>query len=108
MPLTYSQMAFQAMNEAFIQRVEFAMLQDVNANRLAATPPAATDVTIAAQRDRLGRAIIARPRDYAATFARLVAEQLIAKADLINEAVTTYADMFSAVSAVFDKCLPSL
>lgn len=108
MPLTYSQMQFQAANEAFIARVEFALLQDVNANRLAATPPAASDVTITAQRDRLGRAIIADPRRYAGVFARLVAEQLIGKATLLDEAVTTDPDVFSAVSAVYDKALPSL
>lgn len=108
MALSDSQMYFQSRDTSFINRVMFALLQDVNANRLQATPPAATDVTIAAQRDRLGRRAIADPLTYATIFARLAAVQLIAKTTLIDEAVTTDGDIFSAVSAVFDKVLPSL
>lgn len=108
MALSYSQMAFQAKDESFIDRVQFALLQDVNTNRLQATPPTATDVTIAAQRDRLGRVIVANTRVWATICARLVAEQLIAKSTLLSETVTTDGDIFSAVSAVYDKMLPSL
>lgn len=108
MALSYSALFFQSKDESFVSRVQFALLQDVNANRLEATPPAAADVTIEAQRDRLGRAVIANPKGYALIFARLVAAQLIAKATLLDEAVTTDGDIFSAVDAVYDKVLPSL
>lgn len=108
MALTYTEMASQYRDESFLQRVEMALLQDVNANRLQATPPVPTAVAIADQRDRLGRAAIANPHAYALKFASLVAEQLISKATLLDPAVTTDGDIFSAVSAVYDKCLPTL
>jgi hypothetical protein len=103
MPLSYTVMAQQSMDEAFIQRVEYAMLQDVNANRLQTLPVAATDVTATGYADRLGRAIVASPRSWAEKFARLVAENLIAKSTLLDPAVTTDADLFSACSAVYPK-----
>lgn len=103
MALTYSQLAQQSADESFIQRVEFALLQDVNANRLQALPVASTDVTATGYADRLGRAVIADPHGWAIKFARLVAEQLIAKTTLLDPAVTTDADIFSAEGAVFPK-----
>ncbi len=103
MPLTYSQMAVQAADESFVQRVQYALLQDVNANRLQAVPVAATDVTATGYADRLGRSVVADPHGWAVKFARLVAENLISKASLIDPAVTTDPDIFSACSAVYPK-----
>lgn len=103
MPLSYQQMAQQQADESFIQRVQEALIQDVNANRLQALPVAATDVTATGYADRLGRKVVADPHGWAVTFARLVALNLIAKATLLDPAVTTDADIFSAVSAVYPK-----
>jgi hypothetical protein len=41
------------------------------------------------------------------TFARLLGVQLIAKASLIDPAVTTDADLFAAIGAVWVRFLPS-
>lgn len=103
MPLTYSQLAQQAADESFIQRVQEALIQDVNANRLQALPVALSDVTAAGYADRLGRRVVADPHGWAMIFARLVALNLIAKATLLDPAVTTDGDIFSAVSAVYPK-----
>jgi hypothetical protein len=103
MPLSYAQMAQQSQDESFIQRVEYALLQEVNASRLQALPVAATDVTATGYADRLGRKVVADPHGWAILFARLVAEQLIAKATLLDPAVTTDGDVFSAISAVYPK-----
>lgn len=108
MALSYAQMALQSADPNFIQRVEFALLQDVNANRILATTPAATDVTTAAQQDRLGRMILRDPYGWATLFARAIAVQLIAKNTLLDPAVTTDADLFSAESALYPKFVPSL
>lgn len=108
MALSYSEMALQAHDTSFIQRVEFALLQDVNANKIQATTPANTDVTMAAQRDRLGRLIVRDPFSWATLFARLVALQLISKTTLLDPAVTTDGDIFSAEGAVYDRFLASL
>jgi len=103
MALSYAALAQQSADESFIQRVEYALLQDVNANRLQTLPVAATDVTATGYADRLGRKIVADPHGWAVLFARLVAENLIAKANLLDPAVTTDGDIFSAVSAVYPK-----
>lgn len=103
MALTYSELAQQSADESFIQRVEFALLQDVNATRLQPLPVATTDVTATGYADRLGRAIIADPHGWAIKFARLVAEQLIGKTTLLDPSVTTDGDIFSAEVAVFAK-----
>jgi len=103
MALSYSQLAQQAADESFIQRVQEALIQDVNANRLQALPVALADVTASGYADRLGRKVVADPHGWATTVARLVALNLIAKSDLLNPAVTTDADIFSAVSAVYPK-----
>lgn len=108
MALTYSQLAAQASDSAFIQRVEFALVQDCNANRVQATTPAAGDVTMTGQRDRLGRRVLVDPLTWATLFARVAAVNLIAKATLLDPAVTTDGDVFSAVTAVYDRFLPSL
>jgi hypothetical protein len=108
MALTYSQMSVQAADESFIQRVQEALIQDCNANRVQATTPASSDVTMPGQRDKLGRRILLDPHAWAVTFARVVAINLIAKATLLDPAVTTDGDIFSAVSAVYDRFLPSL
>jgi hypothetical protein len=108
MALTYSQLAVQAADESFIQRVQEALIQDCNANRVAATTPANGDVTMSGQRDKLGRRILLDPHSWAITFARVIAINLIAKATLLDPAVTTDADIFSAESAVYDRFLPSL
>ena len=108
MALTYSELAFQSKDEAFIQRVEFALLQDVNANRLQAETPALTSVTMEDQRDRLGRSILADPHGWAVRFARVVAVQLIGKKTMADEKETTDGDIFAACSAVFDKFLPQV
>lgn len=108
MPLTYVQLSTQSSDSGFTQRVEFAMLQDVNANRIQATTPATTDVTIVAQRDRLGRLIVRDPKTWASLFARLVALNLIAETNLLDPVSCTDAEIFSACSAVYDRFLPSL
>jgi hypothetical protein len=105
MPLTYLQMAAQSQDSNFLRRVKMALLQDVNANRIQATPPA-NDGSLTYLIDRLGRSILADPVTWATYFATLVAEQLIAKTTLLDEAVTTDADLFSAISAVYQKFLP--
>lgn len=109
MPLTYVQMAVQASDESFIQRVQYALLQDVNngTTRMTALPALASDVTLAGQSDRLARRIAADPHTWAVTFARLLGVQLIAKASLIDPAVTTDADLFAAIGAVWVRFLPS-
>ena len=48
------------------------------------------------------------PWTWATLFARVVAINLIAKTTLLDPAVTTDADIFSAESAVYDRLLPSL
>jgi hypothetical protein len=107
MALSYTSLSAQSADPIFRGRVEFALLQDVKANRLQSLPPDTSDVTQAAQEDRLGRAIIASPLFWAEKFSTLVAIQLIGKTTLLDESVTTDGDIFSAVSAVFDKYLPS-
>jgi hypothetical protein len=96
-------MAVQSTDESFIVRVQEALIQDVNANRLQALPVANTDVTATGYADRLGRKIVADPHSWAIAFSRLVALNLIAKSSLIDPAVTTDGDIFSAVSAVYPK-----
>jgi hypothetical protein len=105
--LTYTVLDTQSGDPTFRARVKFALLQDVIANRLLALPADPSDVTQTAQEDRMARAIIAEPVIWAARFSTLVAVQLISKSTLLDAAVTTDADIFSAVSAVFDKSLPS-
>lgn len=108
MALTYTEMANQSHDANFVQRVQMALLQDVNANKIQATTPANTDVTMTAQRDRLGRLIVRDPFGWATLFARLVALQLISKTTLLDPAVTTDGDIFSAEGAVYDRFLASL
>jgi hypothetical protein len=105
MALTYQQLSLQAADESFIQRVQEALLQDVNnaATRMQAIPAAASDVTASGYSDRLARAIVADPHGWAIKFARLVAMQLIAKATLLDPAVTTDSDVFSAEGAVYAR-----
>jgi hypothetical protein len=99
-------MSTQSQDEAFIARVQFALLQEAANTKMEATPPT-TISTTADQEDKLARAILANPGFWAKQFAPMVAVQLIAKSSLLDEAVTSDADLFSAVSAVFDKFLPS-
>jgi hypothetical protein len=105
MPLTYSQMGAQSLDSNFQRRVKMALLQEVNANRIQATPPNA-DGSLLYLDDKLGRSVLADPVSWAAQFATLVAEQLIGKSSLLDEAVTLDADIFSAISAVYRKFLP--
>jgi hypothetical protein len=107
MPLTYSAIAVQVADESFIQRVEFALLQDVNngTTRMMALPATATDVTLAGQSDRLARKIVLDPHAWATTFARLLGVQLIAKSNLLDPAVTTDGDLFSAIGAIWTRFL---
>lgn len=107
-PAPYSQMARESADESFIQRVEFALIQDCNANKVLATTPIATDVSLPAQRDRLGRKILADPHAWAIIFARVIAVNLISKNTLLDPAVCTDGDIFSAESSVYDRLLPSL
>lgn len=107
MALTYQQMSVQASDESFIQRVEFALLQDANngTTRMMALPAAATDVTLAGYSDRLARKIVADPHGWAITYARLLGVQLIAKTSLLDPAVTTDGDIFSAINAIWTRFL---
>lgn len=108
MALSYKALAEQSATESFILRVQSAIIQDCVANRVLATTPVATDVTLPAQRDRLGRQILRDPHSWAIIFARLVAVNLIGNANLLDEAVTSDAQIFSAEGAVFDRLLASL
>lgn len=107
MALTYTQMATQSADSSFVNRVEFALLQEACNNKMEAVPPASLSTT-ADHEDKLARSIVASPTFWAKQFAPVVAQQLIAKSDLLNETVTTDADIFSAVAAVYDKFLPAL
>lgn len=103
----YSQLSTQSQDEAFIARVEFALLQEAANNKMQASPPA-TLSTVADQEDKLARSILASPRFWAKQFAPMVAVQLISKTTLLDESVTSDGDIFSAVAAIYDKFLPSL
>ena len=107
MALTYTQMKSQSEDPNFRRRLEIALTQVAANTKMQALPAASTDTTQAAQEDRLARAWVEDPAHWAAEIAEDVAVQLIAKSTLLDEAVTTDADLFSAVSAIFDKFLPS-
>jgi hypothetical protein len=100
-------MSVQTADEGFIQRVEYALLQDANngTTRMMALPAAATDVTLAGQSDRLARKIVLDPHGWAVNYARLLGVQLIAKATLLDPSVTTDADIFSAINAIWTRFL---
>jgi hypothetical protein len=109
MALKYTDIATQAATESFILRVQSALLQDVNngTTRMLGSPPLVTDVTLPALVDRLARQIVADPHAWAIRFARLIAVQLIGKATLLDEAITTDGDIAAAEAAVFNRFLAS-
>lgn len=104
--LAYTTLDSDSQDEEFVRRVKIALLV-VAAGKFEAQPPGSI-ATLADQEDKLARSIAAAPDAYARLFAPLVAVQLIGKADLRDPAVTTDGDLFSAVSFLYDRGLPSL
>jgi hypothetical protein len=86
---------------------EIALTQVAANTKMEALPAGSTDATQAGEEDRLARQIVLNPTFWAAKFSEDVAVQLIGKTTLLDEVVTTDADIFSAVSAVFDKFIAS-
>ena len=105
MALSYSEMKEQSADQAFQNRIQIALTQVAANTKMEAQPAAGTDSTLAGEEDVLARKILLDPAHWAAEFAEDVAVQLISKTTLLDESVTTDADIFSAVSAVFDKFL---
>jgi len=105
MALTYTQMKTQSEDPGFRRRLEIALTQCAANTKMQALPAGSTDATQTGEEDRLAREIVLDPTFWAAKFSEDVAVQLISKSTLLDEAVTTDADIFSAVSAVFDKFL---
>lgn len=110
MALTYSQLATQSKDAGFLARLQSALVQVIKQPNgpLLHEPPAPGSISFAAQQDRLARLVLADEVFWALQYSELVANQLIGKSTLLDPAVTTDADLFSATNAVFADKLPSL
>lgn len=104
--IAYATLDSASQDSEFIRRVKIALLV-VAAGKFEAQPPASIS-TVADQEDKLARAIAADPDRYAKLYAPLVAVQLIGNTDLLDPAVTTDSALFSAVTLLYDRGLPSL
>lgn len=109
MALTYAQFNSAAADQAWIERVRAGILQYCSnePNVIQATPPAASDVTIGAQRDRQARRVINSPDTWKVVYAPVVALGFLGGNDLSPTSVTDAA-IYSRIGAIFNQLLPPL
>lgn len=109
MALSYSQFISASSDSAWIERVKAGILQYCSnePNVIAATPPSASDVTIAAQRDRQARRVVNNPDFWKTVYAPVVAMGFLAGNDLLPATVTDAA-IYARIGAIFNQLLPSL
>ena len=106
MALSYSDLGAEAAGGDWQTRVTQGLLQLVSntPSKIEALPPASTDVSQAAQEDRLGRQILLNVDLWVSRFARVCAIGFIGRASLTSTDVSD-ADIFARLSAIYDQFL---
>lgn len=109
MALSYVAFISASADQAWIERVKAGILQYCSNEPgvIAATPPAATDVTIGAQRDRQARRVINSPDTWKYVYAPVVAMGFLGGNDLSVTSVTDAA-IYSRIGAIYNQLLPAL